>query len=137
VHVCFLWLSLVLTAPTHGGTTRLFTHYRELHGDKYFSPSPIVPTPVNPSPSHPHYYFQHCPIHFLLINTWMDGWINGWIPAPSPFYSHPQPSPHMIFPIPVLKTIITYQIKLKNGKVKIHQHNKPFIRQLLISSRSG
>ena len=43
----------------------------------------------------------------------------------------------MIVPMPVLKTIITYQIKLKNGKVKIHQHNKHFIRQLLILSRSG
>ena len=39
----------------------------------------------------------------------------------------------MIVPMQVPKTIITYQIKLKTGKVKIHQHNKHFIRQHMVA----
>jgi len=67
------------------------------------------------SPSHP------TPLLFLTLSPSP--------PHPRNSHSHPQPSPQMIAAMPVPKTIITYQIKLKNRTVKIHQRNKHSIRQ--------
>jgi len=109
VNCIFLILPSVLKKslckPSHNA------YRRELHGDKYLSPFRPSPHLSSPSP--------------LLFST---------LSPSCNTHSHPQLSPQMIVAMPVPETIIAYQLKLKkNGKVKIHQHNKHFIRQHMVA----